>query len=998
MALPAGEAQEKAAEAVAAVATAAVGDEKREPPPAVVVVATGDGMEREEQAAIEAVAGDEPVTAPIAEKAEADGREAAKDYNNAAAGDVAGEATGVKGLTLVADPATAVATMDAAASDTPPASARSATSDGSEARRGRRGFLGMIAQSFKRSSSGLSRSTSDATSTASPLAPRAETKTDRDGEAEKRTNVAAVVVEEAKEPPSPSEEAAAADDGQIIAPELSLAALCTSVAVNDTPTEKEGAKYEESNKPCATENQDVEMPKKKDVEDIDLVPGAAPADASTPPKAESDGQQKQEGETAEPKMQNGDVPAATAAAVAEIQVEHQEANDDVNAADAPSPDDPPSTAPAAQNKQPKSKIWSLLSRKGLKKKDEGGGDGDGAQDPAPANEKKQQQGQLKGSRRRGKAKADTNEDSDGKRTDAAEEAANSAEAPETKATGVNGDDPGGADAPETKATVVNGDVPGGANAQRPEEENKETAEENSEKFPPLRSVSSHPVDFSQMGRTSLEVERPRPPAENKMAEEQPNGTDQPGNTDADKSQGAAAAAATVAAAEPAPQAAERSEEEKAAATDQQTDGPNEPPEGVTSDGKQLMEDQQPEQLGSSIGDDFSLMSGVTSHFARELRVSMEVQRSDKPTDGTGPAAMSPMKTDIPDELTKVETAVPLSEFVEQDQHTKGGADKPRKSGWIAFQKMFSFGQVKETKGSSDEVGKKAAGGDERAAADGAANGQQDAESEPVWGVDLTKTRVRAINDDLKAFLARANLDPEKYFARPLEEFRSPVDFYDDVASKVKADNQSVDVVGNLAAKLGDDQLLVLGLKNKEAFGIATQIDDEIKKAFEDHKDKIDKAFAKFPEEFSSPVDYYSQIQESGIDVLPSIKEHLGNEHPVVTSLAGESKEKPGWDVMKTNQKSPELPVSEGGVIGEESVDIKQQFLATDEKKGEKGVDGATEKNDGATGDAENKPAAANVKDTAPTDGATAGKGVTRDEAANTGRLCNCFCLGARAAS
>lgn len=986
MASPAGEAQEKAAEAVAAVATAAVGDEKREPPPAVVVVATGDGIERKEQASIEAVAGDEPATAPIPEKTEADGGEAAKDYNNAAAGDVAGEATGAKGLTMATDPATAVATMDAAASDTPPASARSTTSDGSEARRRKRGFLGLIAQTFKRSSSGLSRSTSDAASAASPLAPRAETKTDRDGEAEKRTNVAAVVVEEVKEPPPLSEEAAAADDGHIIAPELSLAALGTSVVVNDTPTEKEGATYEESNKPCATENQNVEMPKKKDVGDIDLVPGAAPADASTPPKTEGDGQQqKQEGETAEPKMQNGDVPAATTAAVevAEIQVEHQEANDDVNAADAPSPDDPPSTAPAAQNKQPKSKlIRRFFSRSGSKKKDEGGdnGDGDDAQDPAPAKEKKKKQGPPKGIRRRGKAKADANEDSDGKRTDAVEEAANSAEALETKATRVNGDDPGGAD------------------AQRPEEENKETAEEDSEKFPPLRSVSSHPVDFSQMGRTSLEVERPRPPAENKMAEEQPNGTDQPGNTDADKSQGAAVAAATDAAAEPALQAAERSEEEKAAATDQQTGGPNEPAEGVTSDGKQLMEDQQSERLGSSIGDDFSLMSGVTSHFARELRVSMEVQRSDKPTDGTGPAAMSPMKTDIPDELTKVETAVPLSEFVEQGQHTEGGADEPKKRGWIDFQKIFGFGQAKETKGSPDEAGKKAAGGDERATAGGAANDQQDAESEPVWGVDLTKTRVRAINDDLKAFLAGANLDPEKYFARPLEEFRSPVDFYDDVAFKVKADDQSVDVVGNLAAKLGDDQLLVLGLKNKEAFGIATQIDDEIKKAFEDHKDKIDKAFAKFPEEFSSPVDYYSQIQESGIDVLPSIKEHLGNEHPVVTSLAGESKEKPGWDVMKTNQKSPELPVSEGGVIGEESMDVKQPFPATDEKKGEKGVDGAADKKDGATGDAENKPAAANVKDAAPTDGAKAGKGVTRDEAANTGGLCNCFCLSARAAS
>lgn len=270
--------------------------------------------------------------------------------------------------------------------------------------------------------------------------------------------------------------------------------------------------------------------------------------------------------------------------------------------------------------------------------------------------------------------------------------------------------------------------------------------------------------------------------------------------------------------------------------------------------------------------------------------------------------------------------------------------------------IFSFGQSKQEAKETKEDG------------------------EPIWGQGLTKPRVQELNEEMKKQIAIENVDAAKYFDRPLDNFNSPLEYYSDITEMAEGDSQSsnVDILDKLATKLGDDHPLIVALKGKmkrnKAFAIAMQIDDRIKKNFGDDEAKIETVFAKKPKEFDTPVDYYSEIIKShGVDAIPSIKEQLGDNHPVVKALTGQSQWKPNWDVLVDGDVEKESPA-------------KAQTTSENEP--------ATSKvNETPEEDSENK--AANVKKT-PAEGtvAPADKGVTRDETADVGGPCNCSCLGA----
>ena len=64
--------------------------------------------------------------------------------------------------------------------------------------------------------------------------------------------------------------------------------------------------------------------------------------------------------------------------------------------------------------------------------------------------------------------------------------------------------------------------------------------------------------------------------------------------------------------------------------------------------------------------------------------------------------------------------------------------------------------------------------------------------------------------------------------RPLDDFDSPADFYEDLSGRLEGDTQEVDVTETLATRLGDDHPLVVELRRREALADVKVLDEYIK--------------------------------------------------------------------------------------------------------------------------------------------------------------------------
>ncbi|CAD7698252.1 unnamed protein product, partial [Ostreobium quekettii] len=173
--------------------------------------------------------------------------------------------------------------------------------------------------------------------------------------------------------------------------------------------------------------------------------------------------------------------------------------------------------------------------------------------------------------------------------------------------------------------------------------------------------------------------------------------------------------------------------------------------------------------------------------------------------------------------------------------------------------------------------------------------------QPVWGQALTKPEVGELNDELSELFTELGIDPTKYFNRPLDDFDSPADFYEELSGRLEGDTQDVDVTETLATRLGDDHPLVVELRRREALADVKVLDEYIKGELDPEKAAI--VYKKVPDEFRTPLDYYKELQGVAqaheMDLVPIIEAKLGKTHPLPLALRGDGiAAKARWQSMK----------------------------------------------------------------------------------------------------
>jgi len=173
--------------------------------------------------------------------------------------------------------------------------------------------------------------------------------------------------------------------------------------------------------------------------------------------------------------------------------------------------------------------------------------------------------------------------------------------------------------------------------------------------------------------------------------------------------------------------------------------------------------------------------------------------------------------------------------------------------------------------------------------------------QPVWGQSLMKDEVEELNDELSELLKGLGINPTMYINRPLDDFNSPADFYEDLTQRLEADEQEVDISETLATRLGDDHPLVVELRRREALADVRLLDGLIKEASGPEKAAI--IYKKVPAEFHTPFEYYKELQAgarvNGIDLVPLIEAKLGKTHPLPMALRGDGfAAKARWQSMK----------------------------------------------------------------------------------------------------
>lgn len=175
---------------------------------------------------------------------------------------------------------------------------------------------------------------------------------------------------------------------------------------------------------------------------------------------------------------------------------------------------------------------------------------------------------------------------------------------------------------------------------------------------------------------------------------------------------------------------------------------------------------------------------------------------------------------------------------------------------------------------------------------------------PLFGAGLTKDEVIELNGELEELLTALGLDSSRYFYRPLDEYRSPVDLYEEIGQKLDEDGQDVDLSETLATRLGDDHPLVVELRRREALGDVRVLDEFVKSGL--GPENAEKVYKKTPNDFRTPLEYYSYLQdrakENGLNLVPLIKAKLGAEHPLLKALGGDIlDENIGWHSMKSSK-------------------------------------------------------------------------------------------------
>lgn len=211
--------------------------------------------------------------------------------------------------------------------------------------------------------------------------------------------------------------------------------------------------------------------------------------------------------------------------------------------------------------------------------------------------------------------------------------------------------------------------------------------------------------------------------------------------------------------------------------------------------------------------------------------------------------------------------------------------------------------------------------------------------------EFTKADADDLNKELAELLADLGLESNKYFNRPLDDFPTLADFYEQLGVSLGKDGCDLDISQTLATRLGDNANVVVELRRREYLEDVRQLDNFIKDSL--GEDVSSRIFVSKPQDFANPLKYYTSCQllakEHGEDLLPLIKQKMGEEHPLVIALSGEKPgQSLGWHAMRKREVS-ELPISAGGELLPMSGDLNTDV----EKPQEESEKMATENETGA---------------------------------------------------
>ena len=76
-------------------------------------------------------------------------------------------------------------------------------------------------------------------------------------------------------------------------------------------------------------------------------------------------------------------------------------------------------------------------------------------------------------------------------------------------------------------------------------------------------------------------------------------------------------------------------------------------------------------------------------------------------------------------------------------------------------------------------------------------------------------------------------------SRNLDDYQSPADFYESLASRLENDGHDVDISETLSTSLGDDHQLVVELRRREALEDVRRLDEFLKTGIgEENAEKV----------------------------------------------------------------------------------------------------------------------------------------------------------------